>query len=284
MHEKRDDHEVLLGYAVALPGDRADRGTRPVWFSGSKLAYDLSLPRIRERFDLPAGTVDWTTAETLIREAATLLGAAGRLEGAGDVAALGDLLAVAATHSPALVRDHLTAAAAVFEQTARAPGARTLEGRARAGWRSPPAPCNKPPAPHTQAEARRSSCNCCWRSSRRSRPPAGGTRRPSTARRHARPPPTPPCCCARRPPCRRTDHQQPRTTPRTTTRSTVETTANTAAKTAARTTARATSKPVGRGPAPSPPLPRPLPGCPRVPARTGRPRPATADSKGTPAS
>ncbi|MFG2978232.1 hypothetical protein ACGFYY_35245 [Streptomyces sp. NPDC048331] len=36
---------------MALPGDRADRGFRPVWFSGSTLAYDLSLPRVHERFE-----------------------------------------------------------------------------------------------------------------------------------------------------------------------------------------------------------------------------------------
>ncbi|WP_331726952.1 mobilization protein (plasmid) [Streptomyces sp. NBC_01213] len=136
VRERRDETGILLGYAVALPGDRADRGTRPVWFPGSKLAYDLSLPRIRERYDLPAGPVDWTTAEARIREAAVLLGAAGRTQGAGDVAALGDLLAVAAAHSPALVRDRLQQAAAAFEQASRAPGARSLEGRARAGWRA----------------------------------------------------------------------------------------------------------------------------------------------------
>ncbi|WP_299540678.1 mobilization protein [uncultured Streptomyces sp.] len=136
VRERYDQDGILVGYAVALPGDRAAGGTRPVWFSGGTLAYDLSLPRIRERFDLPAGPVDWTTAGARIREAATLLTTAGRLEGAGDVAALGDLLAVAAAHAPGLVRDRLTAAAAAFEQAARAPGARSLEGRARAGWRA----------------------------------------------------------------------------------------------------------------------------------------------------
>lgn len=41
---------ALVGDAVALPGDRVDCGARPVWFAGSTLAYDLSLPRVRERF------------------------------------------------------------------------------------------------------------------------------------------------------------------------------------------------------------------------------------------
>ncbi|MGW0393001.1 hypothetical protein ACWDYJ_19305 [Streptomyces sp. NPDC003042] len=51
VRERRDDDGSLVGYAVALPGDRADGGTRPVWFAGSTLAYDLSLPRVRERFE-----------------------------------------------------------------------------------------------------------------------------------------------------------------------------------------------------------------------------------------
>ncbi|MFD6534754.1 mobilization protein [Streptomyces sp. NPDC060184] len=136
VRERRDEAGVLLGYAVALPGDRADGGMRPVWFSGSSLAHDLSLPRVRERYDAPAGPVDWTAAEHHIRQAAALLERAGRTEGAGDVAALGDLLAVAAAHAPALVRARLTQAADAFEQAGRAPGARTLEGRARSSWRA----------------------------------------------------------------------------------------------------------------------------------------------------
>ncbi|MFD9715840.1 relaxase/mobilization nuclease domain-containing protein [Streptomyces sp. NPDC059076] len=44
----------LLGYTVALPDDRNKDG-EPVFYSGSKLAPDLSLPRIRER---------WTATET----------------------------------------------------------------------------------------------------------------------------------------------------------------------------------------------------------------------------
>lgn len=100
VRERHGDDGARVGYAVALPGDRADCGTRPVWFAGSTLAYDLSLPRVRE--------------------ASALLGRAGRACGAGDVAALGDLLAVAAADSAALVRDRVRAAADAFEQAARA--------------------------------------------------------------------------------------------------------------------------------------------------------------------
>jgi len=39
----------VTGYAVALPGDTTRTGT-PVWFSGRKLATDLTLPRLRHRW------------------------------------------------------------------------------------------------------------------------------------------------------------------------------------------------------------------------------------------
>ncbi|MFD5644149.1 hypothetical protein ACFWIP_20795, partial [Streptomyces anulatus] len=71
-----------------------------------------------------------------ICEAAVLLARAGRTEGAGDVAALGDLLAVAAAVSPAVVRDKVRAAATRFEQASRAPGARTLDGTARTRFKA----------------------------------------------------------------------------------------------------------------------------------------------------
>ncbi|MFD3776424.1 hypothetical protein [Streptomyces sp. NPDC058612] len=164
MRERRDDDGALVGYSVVLPGDRADGGTRPVWFAGSTLAYDLSLPRVRERFEPVVTPSDWALAEHRIREASELLGRAGQDEGAGDVAALGDLLAVAAAHSPALVRDRVQAAADAFEQAARAPGARapgarSLEGRARAGWRASTRALERAPAP-PGAAAPRSSSRC----------------------------------------------------------------------------------------------------------------------------
>ena len=46
---RRVEGRGVVGYSVALPGD-VNRQGRPVWFSGSKLAPDLSLPRVRERW------------------------------------------------------------------------------------------------------------------------------------------------------------------------------------------------------------------------------------------
>ena len=45
----RDPGQVT-GYAVALPDDTARAGG-PVWFGGGKLAADLSLPKLRSRWD-----------------------------------------------------------------------------------------------------------------------------------------------------------------------------------------------------------------------------------------
>ncbi|MEU4029173.1 mobilization protein [Streptomyces anulatus] len=136
VREHHDENGTVDGYAVALPGDRADHGSRPVWFSGRTLAYDLSLPRIRERYEPALTPADITRAHTRIREAAALLARAGRTEGAGDVAALGDLLTVTAAASPATVRAHVRAAAAAFEQASRAPGTRTLDGTARTRFKA----------------------------------------------------------------------------------------------------------------------------------------------------
>ncbi|WP_239309685.1 hypothetical protein [Frankia sp. Cj3] len=52
--------DEITGYAVALPGDR-DRQGVSVWYSGGRLAADLSLPQLRRRWQVPtcpAGTTD----------------------------------------------------------------------------------------------------------------------------------------------------------------------------------------------------------------------------------
>jgi hypothetical protein len=44
------DPAAVTGYAVGLPGDLSKAGTQ-VWFSGGKLAPDLTLPKLRHRWD-----------------------------------------------------------------------------------------------------------------------------------------------------------------------------------------------------------------------------------------
>ncbi len=77
VRERRGGDGTLVGYAVAQPGDRADRGSRPVWFAGATFAYDLSLPRVRERFTPHIAPADWALVEKRIREASALLSRAG---------------------------------------------------------------------------------------------------------------------------------------------------------------------------------------------------------------
>lgn len=130
----------VTGYSVAQPGDR-DSAQRPVWFSGTKLAPDLSLPRVRERWQtgvpepVAAPAEVWRVAEERVRAAAEQLGVGGLHQGAGDVAALGDLIAIVAVISPRTVRDQMQRAATEFERASRAPVARGLEGQARALYR-----------------------------------------------------------------------------------------------------------------------------------------------------
>ncbi|WP_143667104.1 relaxase/mobilization nuclease domain-containing protein [Streptomyces sp. FBKL.4005] len=130
----------VTGYSVAMPGDR-DGVQRAVWFPGARLASDLSLPRVRERWQNPvsvpavAPAEMWREAERRVRAAADQLGAGGLHQGAGDVAALGDLIVIAAVISPRMVRDRLKDAAYEFERAARVPGDRALEGQARGLYR-----------------------------------------------------------------------------------------------------------------------------------------------------
>ncbi|KOU73393.1 hypothetical protein ADK96_04905 [Streptomyces sp. IGB124] len=104
---------------------------------GPTLAYDQSLPRVRERFTPHIAPADRALAQTRLREASALLGRAGRADGAGDVAALGDLLAVTAAYSPDLVRDRVRAAAAASSRPPPLP--------APARWKAGPAPTGGPP-------------------------------------------------------------------------------------------------------------------------------------------
>ncbi|MGW7019999.1 relaxase/mobilization nuclease domain-containing protein [Streptomyces decoyicus] len=123
-----------LGYNVALPGDR-NRDGEPVWFPGSKLAPDLSLPKIRLRladdtFDqtAPSATIsgrpDWSRPAGARRSAAGIAERAAVLLDGGDEAAaqlvgVGELLDAVAQTSPAATRAELAAAAREFERATR---------------------------------------------------------------------------------------------------------------------------------------------------------------------
>ncbi|MEV4881380.1 relaxase/mobilization nuclease domain-containing protein [Streptomyces cyaneofuscatus] len=126
-----------IGYNVALPGDRNREGT-PIWYPGSKLAPDLSLPKIHRR--LADGTADQTTHPTATsgrpdwsppaRERRNATGIAERAailldsdsdddEAAAQLTGIGELLDAVTQTSPAATRAELGAAARSFERATR---------------------------------------------------------------------------------------------------------------------------------------------------------------------
>ncbi|MFB7463113.1 relaxase/mobilization nuclease domain-containing protein [Streptomyces sp. NPDC056224] len=123
-----------LGYNVALPGDRNRHG-EPVWYPGSKLAPDLSLPKIRLR--LADGTAeratpsaagdraDWSPparerrSATGIAERAAVLLDGDDDEAAAQLVGVGELLDAVAQTSPVATRAELAAAARAFERATR---------------------------------------------------------------------------------------------------------------------------------------------------------------------
>ncbi|WP_406186197.1 relaxase/mobilization nuclease domain-containing protein [Streptomyces sp. NBC_01006] len=128
----------LLGYSVALPDDRNKNG-EPVYYSGTKLAPDLSLPRIRERWAAdaaPGQDCDSATPDAPLRSvpgpasarrAATTAAwqAVLVIDGGDDeviaahIAAAGEVLDALAKTSAAHTRKQLGEAAFAFERASR---------------------------------------------------------------------------------------------------------------------------------------------------------------------
>lgn len=133
---------AVTGYSVALPGDRTGAG-RAVWYSGSRLAPDLSLPRVRERWTgVPAGVgaaaagqfasqaAMWQAAAGHVHQAAAILGHSGNASGAGEMVALSDFLTTFAAQAPSEVSRELRDAARAFERAGRAPTSRQMDSDA----------------------------------------------------------------------------------------------------------------------------------------------------------
>ncbi|MEU6148063.1 relaxase/mobilization nuclease domain-containing protein, partial [Streptomyces sp. NPDC047081] len=78
----------LLGYTVALPGDR-NAVQEPIFYSGSTLAPDLSLPRIRERWSAHASGNDTATERSTGTARISPSGGGGRGAPAAPPAARG---------------------------------------------------------------------------------------------------------------------------------------------------------------------------------------------------
>ncbi|MFI0718326.1 relaxase/mobilization nuclease domain-containing protein [Streptomyces sp. NPDC021224] len=117
----------VTGFTVALPGDR-NRDGKPIWFSGSKLAPDLSLPRIRERLAASdnasvAGITDPArarrTGTTATADALRILAQDSDGSAADQLTGIGEVLDALAQTSAAHTRTELQAAARTFERATR---------------------------------------------------------------------------------------------------------------------------------------------------------------------
>ncbi|MER7699134.1 mobilization protein [Streptomyces sp. NPDC096095] len=119
----------LLGYKVALPDDRNKDG-EPVYYPGARLAPDLSLPRIRERWPLdqpePPPPARPTTPAAARRCAAAALSDAVLVVHHGEdavaaahITAAGEVLDALAKTSAAHTRHQLREAAEAFERASR---------------------------------------------------------------------------------------------------------------------------------------------------------------------
>ncbi|ALO95152.1 relaxase/mobilization nuclease domain-containing protein [Streptomyces sp. NPDC000987] len=140
----------LLGYKVALPDDRNGE-KEPVFYAGSTLAPDLSLPRIRGRWTLPAeaASADGSrpeqpalpdvTGPAFARRRATAATWQALLiidhgddgAAAAQIAAAGEVLDALAKTSAAHIRAELREAAFVFERASRS-HVRAVRGHDRA--------------------------------------------------------------------------------------------------------------------------------------------------------
>ncbi|MEU4949856.1 relaxase/mobilization nuclease domain-containing protein [Streptomyces lavendulae] len=140
----------LLGYKVALPDDRNKDG-EPVFYPGARLAPDLSLPRIRERWTVAAPSSRETENATddaplravpgpasARRAATTAAWQAVLVIDSGDdgviaahIAAAGEVLDALAKTSAAHTRKQLGDAAVAFERASRS-HVRAVRGHDRA--------------------------------------------------------------------------------------------------------------------------------------------------------
>ncbi|MEU0925761.1 mobilization protein [Streptomyces malaysiensis] len=137
----------VLGYSVALPGD-VNEQNEPVWYSGSTLAGDLSLPKIRQRLagSGPKAVVvrpgnPWHQATAATERIPHHLTHGDDHVAQGQLAALGGALDLLPFTAPDTARAELERAATTFER----------------------ATCSRIAADHTSARVLRRSVQTIWR-------------------------------------------------------------------------------------------------------------------------
>ncbi|MFE9287845.1 relaxase/mobilization nuclease domain-containing protein [Streptomyces olivaceus] len=138
----------LLGYKVALPDD-LNRDGEPVFYPGARLAPDLSLPRIRERWSAGAQDAPSAARQDAVRtgpgrpaaarratasavwQTVLAFGYGGDAVAAAHIAAAGEVLDALAKTSAAHTRSELREAAFAFERASRS-HVRAVRGHDRA--------------------------------------------------------------------------------------------------------------------------------------------------------
>ncbi|MFJ6464693.1 relaxase/mobilization nuclease domain-containing protein [Streptomyces sp. NPDC091387] len=140
------------GYKVALEDDTNAEG-EPVWFSGSTLSPDLSLPKIQSRLaaaDIPVGNPNgrlrphpWHQATAATERIPHHLGRPDAEAAQAHLAALGEAFDAVALTAPPDIRTELRAAASAFERATRSRihaehhHARALRGAVKSMLREP---------------------------------------------------------------------------------------------------------------------------------------------------
>lgn len=149
IHKRVAPSGDLLGYKVALPDDR-NEDQEPVFYAGSTLSPDLSLPRIRKRFSngTPSPSADTSSdqatplapsgpattrrrAATAVWQAVLVIDGGQDAAVAAQIAAAGEILDALAQTSAAHTRTQLRDAAFAFERATRS-HVRAERGRDRA--------------------------------------------------------------------------------------------------------------------------------------------------------
>lgn len=139
-----------LGCNFALPGDTNDKG-EPVFYAGSTLAPDLSLPQIRKRLVATSPQPvavrpgnPWHQATAATERVPRFLTGSDDAVAQGQLEALGGALDLLSVTAPAAVKADLERAATVFERATRSritgdrDSARVLRRSMQTIWRDQP--------------------------------------------------------------------------------------------------------------------------------------------------
>ncbi|MER5548489.1 mobilization protein [Streptomyces sp. NPDC002589] len=150
VHLKHGPSGDALGCNFALPGDTNDKG-EPVFYAGSTLAPDLSLPKIRQRLatTTPEPVVvrpgnPWHQATAATERIPHHLTHGDEHAAQGQLVALGAALDLLPVTAPLALRAELEQAAAVFERATRSritadlDSTRVLRRSIQAIWRERP--------------------------------------------------------------------------------------------------------------------------------------------------